>query len=336
MAPHFLVQEQNLVELAEEDLTEADGLQTWIAEHPELLGGGEMEPEDPRRFLLVRREAPIEGLSLDHLFVDQDAIPTFVETKRARNREARREVVAQMLDYAAEASAGWSGDKLEEWLAQRCEAIELDPEEALSSIEPSLDSAGEFWQRAEENLRAGNVRLIFACDQILPSLQRVIEFLNERMDPTEVLALEVRRLRAPGQELFHSRLVGATERARAIKGKARKGDVIPALLEAGVLEDGADLWVLPTKLPVNPKPEPDDPRLRVTLKLNGGTPSVVHEVPDGEAEELPPSRAFDAVRRQIDPDFHGDRYRGVHSRFALEPGGKSLGDLARESGAWSE
>jgi hypothetical protein len=336
MTPHFLVQEHNLVELAEEELTEADGLQTWIAEHPELLGGAEMEPEDPRRFLLVRREAPIEGLSLDHLFVDQDAIPTFIETKKAQNRQARREVVAQMLDYAAEASAGWSGDKLEEWLAQRCEEAGLEPEEELSAIEPGPESASEFWQRAEENLRAGNVRLIFACDRILPSLQRVIEFLNERMDPTEVLALEVRRLQAPGQELFHSRLVGATERARAIKGKARKGDVIPALVEAGVLADGADLWVLPNKLPVNPKPHADDPRLRVTLKLNGGTPSVIHELPDSAPEELPPSRAFDAVRRQIDPAFEGDRYRGVHSRFALEPGGKSLGTLAREVGAWSE
>ncbi len=336
MAPHFLVQEQNLVELAEEELTEADGLQTWIATHPELLGGAEMEPEDPRRFLLIRREAPIEGLSLDHLFVDQDAIPTFIETKKAQNRQARREVVAQMLDYAAEASAGWSADKLEEWLAQRCTTAGLEPEEELARIEPSLEDSAAFWQRVEENLRAGNVRLVFACDRILPGLQRVIEFLNERMDPTEVLALEVRRLKAPGQELFHSRLVGATERARAIKGKARKGDVIPALVDAGVLADGATLWVLPHKLPGTPKPARDDPRLRVTLKLNGGTPSVVYEPPDSDPQELPPSRAFDAVRRQIDPSFAGDRYRAVHSRFALEAGGKSLGTLARDVGAWGE
>ena len=65
----------------------------------------------------------------------------------------------------------------------------IGPRGDLRQLEPSLEDPNEFWQRAEENLRAGNVRLIFACDQILPGLQRVIEFLNERMDPTEVLAL---------------------------------------------------------------------------------------------------------------------------------------------------
>lgn len=39
--------------------------------------------------------------SLDHLVVDQDAVPTFVEVKRASDTRARREVMAQMLDYAA-------------------------------------------------------------------------------------------------------------------------------------------------------------------------------------------------------------------------------------------
>jgi len=336
MTPHFVVQENSLVELGEEELTEANGLQTWIAEHPELLAGAEIEPDDPRRFLLVRREAPIEGLSVDHLFVDQDATPTFVETKKAQNRQARREIVAQMLDYAAEASAGWSGDKLEEWLAQRCQQQGLDADEQLAGLEPSVEGPAEFWQRVEENLRAGNIRLVFACDQILPGLQRVVEFLNERMDPTEVLALEVRRLQAPGQELFHSRLVGATERARAIKRKSRKGDVIPALVEAGALENGATLWLLPSKLPGDPKPAAEDARLKMTLRLNGGTPSVVYAPPDTDPQTLPPSRAFDAIRRHIDPEFHGDRYRGVHSRFALEPGGKSLGELALECGAWNE
>jgi hypothetical protein len=43
--------------------------------------------------------------SLDHLVVDQDAVPTFVEVKRASDTPARREVVAQMLDYAANGRA---------------------------------------------------------------------------------------------------------------------------------------------------------------------------------------------------------------------------------------
>jgi hypothetical protein len=67
-----------------------------------------MSRGDPRRFLLVRREAPVPdrengGIrwSIDHLFLDQDAIPTLVEVKRSSDTRIRREVVGQMLDYAA-------------------------------------------------------------------------------------------------------------------------------------------------------------------------------------------------------------------------------------------
>ena len=40
---------------------------------------------------------------LDHLFLDQDGIPTIVETKRSSDNRLRKEVVAQMLDYASNA-----------------------------------------------------------------------------------------------------------------------------------------------------------------------------------------------------------------------------------------
>src|SRR4051794_17146325 len=115
----FVKSGDTLTKLAEEDLTEAEGLQTWLADNPELLAGEEMDPDDPRRYLLVRREAPVAGLALDHLFVDQEAVPTFVETKKAINRESRRQVVAQMLDYASEAAITWSGDMLKGWFEQR-------------------------------------------------------------------------------------------------------------------------------------------------------------------------------------------------------------------------
>ncbi|MFJ6899548.1 hypothetical protein [Streptomyces hokutonensis] len=47
---------------------------------------------------------------LDHLFADADAdgVPTLVEVKRATDTRIRREVVGQMLDYAANAARYWS------------------------------------------------------------------------------------------------------------------------------------------------------------------------------------------------------------------------------------
>ena len=79
-------------------------------------GRHRMRPSEPRRWLLIAREAGIpdaEGgqarWSLDHLFIDQDAIPTLVEVKRSSDTRLRREVVGQMLDYATNVVAHWPG-----------------------------------------------------------------------------------------------------------------------------------------------------------------------------------------------------------------------------------
>jgi len=51
----------------------------------ELLAGEAMNPESPRRFLFIDDEVRAGGGELDLLFLDQSAIPTLVETKRAIN-----------------------------------------------------------------------------------------------------------------------------------------------------------------------------------------------------------------------------------------------------------
>jgi hypothetical protein len=65
--------------------------------------------------LLVRREAGVpeaEGAAdrwfLDHVFLDGEGVPTLVEVKRSTDTRIRREVVGQMLDYAANILAHWS------------------------------------------------------------------------------------------------------------------------------------------------------------------------------------------------------------------------------------
>ncbi len=50
--------------------------------------------------------------SVDDLFVDQDAVPTLVEVKRSSDTRIRREVVGQMLDYAANAVAHWELERI--------------------------------------------------------------------------------------------------------------------------------------------------------------------------------------------------------------------------------
>jgi len=84
-----------------------DVLQQLIEEHPEMLGGDDAAYGS---LVLVRREAGVSERedagarwSLDHLYLDARGIPTLVEVKRSSDTRGRREVVAQMLDYAANA-----------------------------------------------------------------------------------------------------------------------------------------------------------------------------------------------------------------------------------------
>jgi len=104
-----------------------------------------------------------------------------------------------MLDYAANAATEWKGAVLREWHEERCRSAEIDAEDDLAAIEPSLTDEEAFWARVGENLLAGNVRLIFLSDTIPPGLRVIVESLNERMTLTEGLAVEVRQFIAGGR-----------------------------------------------------------------------------------------------------------------------------------------
>jgi len=87
----YLIQDGGqLVEMSEQAYDSEDLLQELLAKYPHLLAGDQLDNASPRRWLLVMREAGVPGdegagarWSVDHLFLDQDAIPTLVEVKRS-------------------------------------------------------------------------------------------------------------------------------------------------------------------------------------------------------------------------------------------------------------
>ncbi|WP_327106846.1 hypothetical protein [Nonomuraea glycinis] len=46
-----------------------------------------------------------------------------------------------------------------------------------------------FFAKVGDNLRAGKIRLVFVADTVPDHLRRIVEFLNEQMNPAEVLAV---------------------------------------------------------------------------------------------------------------------------------------------------
>lgn len=219
--------------ILEETAYEAEEiLQRFLEDHPDLLPGDQINPEDPRRWLLVSREMSVPDSSaesgrwsLDHLFLDQDGIPTFVECKRSSDTRSRREVVAQMLDYAANGLEYWSMERLRQAATVTARGKGRSLEEEIAALTQQEEQDLEwFWGLVEDNLEKHRVRLIFVADSTPRELRRLVEFLNEEMDRVEVLAVEVKQYQqedGTGQKLLAPRVVGLTESARSRKDASR-------------------------------------------------------------------------------------------------------------------
>jgi hypothetical protein len=218
-----------LVELIDTPYESESVLQELLAQYPEVLAGNQIDDKQPRRWLLVGREIAVPAeedgagrWAVDHLFLDQDAIPTIIEVKRSSDTRLRREVVGQMLDYAANGVVYWPVENLRATYEAACAADGRDADESLAAILGTEDPE-EFWANLKRNLQAGRVRLVFVADRIPDELWRVVEFLNVQMDPAEVLAVEVRQYQGRGLKTLVPRVLGRTaesERRKSPGGRA--------------------------------------------------------------------------------------------------------------------
>lgn len=222
--PIYFKQGDELVPMLEQPYEAEDLLQELLAKYPGLLAGD--EDDTSQGWLLVQRELGIASeedgagrFSIDHLFIDDEGVPTLVEVKRSSNTEIRRQVVGQLLEYAANASAYWQLDKLRASFEANCEAEGKDPAEEVTELVEDSDPDA-FWEQVRTNLAAGKLRLVFVADHIPSELARIVEFLNEQMATTEVIALEVKQyVEKEGQrQTLVPRIVGRTQAARRAKG----------------------------------------------------------------------------------------------------------------------
>ena len=216
---YHLNEQGHLEPMTEERFALEDKLQELVAQYPKLLSGEQMDPNNPRRWILVGREQGIADIvggsdrwALDHLLIDQDARPTLVEAKRSENSEIRRSIVGQMMDYAAHATQTWNVTEIRNAFEERCSAEGRDANAELNDLlQPDGEvDVDEFWSDVETNLRAGNLRLLFVADGIPPELARVVEFLNEQMPRTEVLAVEIKQFRGRTGQTLVPRVIGRT------------------------------------------------------------------------------------------------------------------------------
>lgn len=208
-------------------------MQSLVAAHPEIIAdrdGG---------LLLIRREQPIadtpEGggrWSLDHLFVTRTGIPVLVELKRATDTRLRREVVGQILDYAANGTSHWQAGKIADEFSKWRLAQGKDADAELSEFIGADADPNEFWKSVDSNFAAGRIKLVFVADVIPRELARIIEFLNEQMK-ADVRGVELNWFESDGGvTALAPRVIGETERAQDAK-----------LARAGLTPLSTDEWL---------------------------------------------------------------------------------------------
>lgn len=212
--------------MSEADYDSEKVLQALLEKYPNLMPGDQIDEINPRHWLLISREMGIpdnEGgsnrWSVDHLFLDQDGIPTLVEVKRSSDTRIRREVVGQLLEYAANAVVYWSIDQIRNLFESTCKDSEEGPEERLiNHFDKNLEYES-FWEQVRTNLAIGRIRLIFLADEIPLELKRVIEFLNEQMNPAEVIGIEIKQYVGSSHRTLVPQVIGQTSKTQYKKSK---------------------------------------------------------------------------------------------------------------------
>ena len=86
-----------------------------------------------------------------------------------------------MLEYAANGHHYWSRELLKDLAESTAHDRRTTLEAALDSVLPTDDlSVEEFFERAQENLRQGQLRIIFFLEESPFELRSVVDFLNKR------------------------------------------------------------------------------------------------------------------------------------------------------------
>ena len=140
-----------------------------------------------------------------------------VECKRFVSTEARRQVVGQMIEYAANGHRYWSKDLLRDYAEKSLKQGRTLEAELMDLQGPEGDSPDEFFDKVQQNLAEGQLRIVFFLDEAPEELRSIVEFLNKQMERSEVLLVEARQYRSDGKRIVVPTLFGYTEQARQVK-----------------------------------------------------------------------------------------------------------------------
>ena len=161
-------------------------LQNRLFENPQSLPLQEIDPAYQQVCPLCMEMNTSAG-PIDVVYITPQGRLVIIETKLWRNPEARRKVVAQILDYAKELKA-WSYADLQREVSRRTGIKGNSPYQIISQKYDEIDEA-VFVDGVTQSLRHGDFMLIIAGDGIRQDAQGIVQFLQEVGHMRFVLAM---------------------------------------------------------------------------------------------------------------------------------------------------
>ncbi len=189
-------------------------LQNLIHQHPKTLPIREIEPAFSDAIALCKELETRSGYC-DNVLVNAKGYLTIVECKLWRNPEARRSVLAQVLDYAKDL-AKWDYQEFERAVLKARRSFESSLFEIVQRGEPDADEA-EFIDTLSANLRSARMLLLIAGDGIRENAEDLLDFLNTHTRMQFVLAfveMPVFQLQADEQYIVAPRVIATTRELR--------------------------------------------------------------------------------------------------------------------------
>lgn len=185
-------------------------LQQALFTNPQALPIGDIDASYGTLIPLCTELSTDSG-RVDILYASSQGRLVLVETKLWRNPQARREVVAQILDYAAQLTH-WSYEDLDARVSLSCKEPPGYLMRTVKQVMPGLDEAS-FVDTLSASLRRGEFLLLIAGDGIRQGAESLVTLLERTGHFRFKLALvEVAAYRlSAGEILLQPRVIARTE-----------------------------------------------------------------------------------------------------------------------------
>jgi len=156
-------------------------LQELLRQHSDILPVAEIEPVF-YPLISIGREVITETGVIDNLFISPRGYLVLVETKLWRNPQAKREVVAQAIDYASSLSK-WNYGRLNHAVREYLAKYENVDRDLVDWVEDQLgpvEGGRHFFEdTVTKNLRLGRFLTLIVGDRIRQSLIEMLNYVNK-------------------------------------------------------------------------------------------------------------------------------------------------------------